>query len=452
MPRLVLSLLASLLVLPAVLCAQAPEQRYMEWTRLDFRPAEYQYRRNRILSLLRESGGGVLLVPSADGRTRGETFRQLDDFWYLTGLELPGSMLVLDGDRGLSTLFLPERDPRFENAGRPNDFPGRPLAEDAQLRSYAGTDRIASIEELESWLAERAGGGATLRLNGGAPGPLQEPELPLVGALGPTEALHLRLASDHPDARIANAYEEIARVRMIKSEAEIRALLRAAEATAEAIRITAATVAPGRDERTLQGTFEAACRGLGAQRIPFTPIVKSGANSLWPWRILAAHYDRRNRTLQDEELIILDVGCEVGGYVSDVGRTLPANGRFTDLQREKLMVSLRAADAIIEAIRPGVTFGELMRVAYDAIPDEEEPFMQAPSFFGHHIGLSVSDPALPEEPLAAGMVFTVEPWYYNHELEVAVFVEDVVVVTEDGVRVLTGGLARTPDELEALVR
>jgi Xaa-Pro aminopeptidase len=78
--------------------------------------------------------------------------------------------------------------------------------------------------------------------------------------------------------------------------------------------------------------------------------------------------------------------------------------------------------------------------------------MQTPSFFGHHIGLSTGDPALIDEPLQVGMVFTVEPWYYNHDLQIAVFVEDVVVVTDDGVEVLTRGLARTPEELEALVR
>ena len=78
--------------------------------------------------------------------------------------------------------------------------------------------------------------------------------------------------------------------------------------------------------------------------------------------------------------------------------------------------------------------------------------MQTPSFFGHHIGLNSGDPALIDEPLKPGMVFTVEPWYYNHDLEIAVFVEDVVLVTEDGVEVLTKGLARTPEELEAVIR
>jgi Xaa-Pro aminopeptidase len=78
--------------------------------------------------------------------------------------------------------------------------------------------------------------------------------------------------------------------------------------------------------------------------------------------------------------------------------------------------------------------------------------MQTPSFFGPHIGMSAGDPALLDEPLAAGMVFTVEPWYYNHDLGISVFVEDVILVTADGAQVLTAGLGRTPEQLEAMIR
>jgi Xaa-Pro aminopeptidase len=98
-----------------------------------------------------------------------------------------------------------------------------------------------------------------------------------------------------------------------------------------------------------------------------------------------------------------------------------------------------------------VTLRELTAVAYRAIPDGEEAYMQTPTFFGHHIGMAAGDPAL-DVPLEPGMVFTVEPWYYNHDLGVAVFVEDVVLVTEDGAEVLTAALGRTPEELEMMVR
>ena len=430
-----------------------PPQRYGDWVaRLDFRPQEYAYRRSAMNRLLAESGGGLMLVPSSDGRTGGATFRQLDDFWYFTGIEVPGSMLVLDAEANRSTLYLPETDARFENPGRPNDFPGRPLLGDYQLRSITGVEDYRPMAELDRLLAAASRGRRTIRVNAGAPGDVPMPEVPLIGALDPIESMVLRLRTDYPDARVVSAYVETARLRMVKTRAEIEKMRIAAEATMEAIRTAAGRVRPGTDERSIQGAFEETCRVLGSQAIPFTPIVKSGPNSLWPWRVLAAHYGRRNRPMESGELVILDVGCEVDGYVSDVGRTFPVGGTFTDAQREKLLVSTRAADAIIAAVRPGVTLAELTRVAFEVIPDHEERYMQTPSFFGHHIGLSAGDPALPDAPLEPGMVFTVEPWYYNHDLGIAVFVEDVVLVTEGGAEVLTARLPRTPEELEAMIR
>ena len=149
---------------------------------------------------------------------------------------------------------------------------------------------------------------------------------------------------------------------MIKTPAEIDHMRVAADATMAGIQSAAWRIRPGVDERTLQGEFENTCRTFGSQALPFTPIIKSGPNSLWPWRVLAAHYDRRNRRMEDGDLVIFDVGCEVDGYISDVGRTFPVNGTFTDIQREKLLVSTRAADAIIEAVRPGVTLRDLTSV------------------------------------------------------------------------------------------
>lgn len=430
-----------------------PVQRYGDWVRrLPFRPQEYSFRRSNMIRLLNESGGGLLLVPSSDGLTHGGTFRQLEDFWYYTGLEVPNSMLVLDADRDRSILFLPETDYRFSNPGRPNDFPGRPLLDDFQLRSIAGIEEYRSMSEFEDFLALSVRVRQVLRVNGGAPGALNPPEIPQFGTLDAVQTMIHRIRTAHPAARLSNAFEEVAQGRMVKSRYEIEKMRIAADATAQAILSAAALIRPGVDERTLQGEFESTCRALGSQTIPFTPIVKSGPNSLWPWRVLAAHYDRRNRPVENGDLVILDVGCEIDGYISDVGRTFPVSGTFTTEQRHKMLVSLNAADAIIAAVRPGMTFRQLTEIAYDAIPDEEERHMQTPSFFGHHIGMSAGDPALVDEPLQPGMVFTVEPWYYNHDLGISVFVEDVVLVTEDGVEVLTRDLPRTPEQLEAVMR
>lgn len=239
---------------------------------------------------------------------------------------------------------------------------------------------------------------------------------------------------------------------MVKSPKEISAVRRAVDATMKSLRRVAGDVGAGVSERALAGSFEAECKRQGAPRLAFDSIVKSGPNSLWPWRILASHYERRDRALADGELVIFDVGCEVGHYASDLGRTFPVSGTFSEEQKETLQMVTAVTDAIIAAIRPGMSFAQLKEVAVAATPEAERRYMQTGLFFGHHIGLNVGDPSLAEATLEPGMIFTVEPWYYNHDREIAVFLEENVLVTEDGCENLSRGLARTPEALEELMR
>ena len=151
------------------------------------------------------------------------------------------------------------------------------------------------------------------------------------------------------------------------------------------------------------------------------------------------------------ELVIFDVGCELRGYATDIGRTFPVGGKFTQRQAELVTMVTQVADAVHKAIKPGTTLRKLQAVARSAIPPAERRFMQTGLFFGHHVGLATGDPTLAGAKLLPGMVFTVEPWYYNHEEGVAVFVEDMMLVTATGAENLSAELPRRPDELAAMV-
>ena len=443
------SLLASLLLsasaTPGWLPAQRPE-RFTDWTRPTFPPAEYIARRAAALAALGDND--VLLVPSAEGTSGGETFRQLDDFEYLAGLEVPRALLAVDGRTRQTFVFVPRMDPRFENRGRLNDFPGRVLAADPALRALSGVDSVLADDAIDAFLARLATRGARVLVNHGRLGtapPATPFAIPSAGDL-----LTAHLTRTQPGLRVNEAYVLMARLRMIKSPREVAAMRESARIASIAIARGAARVAPGADERTLTGAFSAGCRALGAQRDGFTPIIKSGVNGLWPWRVLGAHYDRRNRTLAAGELVIYDVGCERDHYVSDVGRTFPVSARFTPRQRELVEMVRRISDAVIAVARPGVTFAELQRAAEATMPAAARPYMQAPLYFGHHLGLDSGDPSIADAPLAPGMVFTIEPWYYNHDEGVGVFVEDELLITADGAENLTSGLPRDADGLERL--
>ena len=125
-PRLLaIAALAAMIVCPSAMRSQRPAaalERFTAWSRPVFPAAEYADR--RALALARLAQDDVLLVPGGEGTSPGETFRQLDDFEYLVGLEVTQSVLAIDGRTRRTLLFVPPRDPRFDNAGRPNDFPG----------------------------------------------------------------------------------------------------------------------------------------------------------------------------------------------------------------------------------------------------------------------------------------------------------------------------------------
>ena len=439
------------LALPAA-TQPTPEQRYVDWGSPPFPANEYAARRDRLAADLTAGGGGVFLAPSASGVSEGFTFRQLDTFWYLSGLELPDSVLVLDSDRKHTTIYAPARDARFENRSRANDFPGRPLQADPSLGTAVGLSDIKPMDQLSADIGAWVAAGRTLRVDPGGPGPIARRPPSPVQNVTPLQHFVEWLSSAHPAARLEPAYVAIARTRMVKTTREIDRMRRAARLSVDGIAHAAAFVRDGVDERGLEAEFEAFCKRGGAARLPFASIIKSGPNSLWPWRILATHYDRRNRALRNGDLVIFDVGCELNGYVSDTGRTFPVSGRFTSEQRAILAMEVGVSDALIAALRPGVTLREAQKAGVAAIPADATRYMQAGSFFGHHLGLSSGDPSLDDVPLAPGMVITVEPWYYNHDREIAVFTEDVILITAGGRENLTGHIARSPDGLEALMR
>jgi len=187
------SALVMSLSLAAPAAAQTPEQRFADWATPVFPFDEYEGRREQMLQRLADQGGGILLIPSSDGSTHGGTFRQLDDFSYFTGLELPQSMLALDGYRGLSLLFLPSRDARFENPGRTNDFPGRPLGDDPTVVEMAQVDRTFDVGELAGVLAGWTAAGRTLLVNAGRSGVVETPQASYFGSLDPAQMLILKL-------------------------------------------------------------------------------------------------------------------------------------------------------------------------------------------------------------------------------------------------------------------
>lgn len=421
------------------------KEKFLDWTKLDFEPCVYDKRRQRLLKLL-EKEEAVMLIPARVG-PGPNTFRQNDNFNYFTGLELPESVLVADAKDGIR-LYMPHTDVRFSSPARPNDFPGRDLLDDPAVWAFCGIADLRPFEEFDAFLDSLKG--RTIYL----PMPDQRPLEALSSSYffqwDGEQGFAYHLLRQKPQLTFLNGFELCARLRMVKDPQEIEAIQRAIRITEQSILATLPLVKPGVDERTLIGRLEDEFRRLGAQRVAFDSIVKGGKNAHYAWRILGSHYDRRNQILQEGDVVVFDVGAEWNHYTSDIGRTFPVGKHFTPKQFDRLERVRTVVEAIRDAIRPGILLGDLREIALKHLEPSHHQYMQVDSYYGHHIGLSAGDPSLLEAPLQTGMVFTIEPWYYNHDENVSVFTEENIVVTQDGARVLSDGIPIDAGSLERL--
>lgn len=224
-------------------------------------------------------------------------------------------------------------------------------------------------------------------------------------------------------------------MRAVKSEAELAAMRRAAEITSLAFARIAPMIQPGTNEAEIEAAILQCYRDNGATGVAFKSIVASGENALLP------HYERNNDTL-DDGFIVIDIGCMVDGYASDMTRTFAVRGELTEAQRHLLQVVATAHEVARRELRPGTTLRELDKIVDDYI--EQQGFAGfMPHGLGHHVGLNVHDPFWGE--LEPGMVVTIEPGLYirpGTEVDpeywnLAARIEDSYIVTEQGSEAIT---------------
>lgn len=368
-------------------------------------------------------------------------FFQDTNFLYLTGWEEPGAILVItpnpDKDEPAfatrskaprEILFLPQRLLTEEK------WTGRKLGPDDPTAAATGFATVLPAERFETELK------SLLDLY---------PNLYSV-ATDPSTATLQKLAPIRP---VLDATHAIARLRMEKSASEIALIEKATDASVRAHRAAWQMIAPGDYEYEIAAVMVGSYMREGCRRSSYAPIVGSGPNSV------TLHYSRNSRQMDSGEVVVMDVAAECANYASDITRTLPANGKFSARQREIYDIVLGAQKAAIAAIKPGMTLGRLtpdslFKIAYDYINTHGKDLHGAPlgKYFihglGHHVGLDVHDESEPLDALKAGMVITMEPGIYIPEENIGVRIEDVVLVTATGAKVLSADLPSDPDIIE----
>jgi Xaa-Pro aminopeptidase len=397
-------------------------------------PEEYRTRRVELSKTLPD---GVLVLfghtEKGEENLRGG-FIQEPNFYYLTGWQEPGAALLLTSradDQTHDILFLPRREPDQEK------WTGRKIGpDDANVAQLTGFETVLPAESFESELRKQLEHFARVYTVG-------EQSTSQIKALAP-----LRDVSD--------ASLSLARLRMHKSPEELALIQKSIDVTLDAHRAAWKRAAPGLYEYQVAATMTDVYFDRGCERSAYAPIVGSGPDST------ILHYSHNSRRMDHGELLLMDVGAECSGYAADITRTIPVGAPFSARQREIYDIVLGAQNAVIAAVKPGAYLtkpypGNLTSVAFDYINTHGKDVHGEPlgKYFthgiGHHVGLDVHDATDFSMPLAEGNVITVEPGIYIPEENIGIRIEDMVLVTKDGVKLLSGALPREAGEIEKAI-
>jgi Xaa-Pro aminopeptidase len=406
----------------------------------------------RRAALRRELSAPVILFgfTGDESSSPSYVFNQEENFYYLTGHNEEGAAILLlppgTAEKGWKgpreILFLPERNHEDERWHGPRLAP-----EDPGIAAKTGFETVESTDALKSRLAALVSSYAEVYTL--VPHP-EDTGFPHASVWSEW------LAEAAPQVSWQDVAPAIGAMRQIKSPGEIALLTKAIDLSIDAHLIAMRTVRPGLYEYQVAARMVETHLWGGCEGEAYAPIVGTGFDST------VLHFNRLEREIRDGDMVLMDVGCQYAGYAADVTRTLPANGRFTPRQKEIYEIVLGAQNAVLAALRPGMTLGNsppngLGRIAFNYINTHgtDRQGRTLGRYFihglGHHIGLNVHDAGDPNRPLEPGMVITIEPGLYLPDENLGVRIEDDVLITDTGYKSLTARLPRTVAEIESIM-
>ncbi|HEX5882915.1 MAG TPA: Xaa-Pro peptidase family protein [Pyrinomonadaceae bacterium] len=418
-----------------------------------FNKSEFVARRAKLFEKIPD---GLAVIFGAKGQHYPVKFRQSPDFYYLTGVEEPGAVLVLIGSNKSSFLFVPRRsDPQIRADG-----PG--IWQMEKREEVYGLTRVQPIEEFLPMLQFFPSRAKNLYMLSGSQGNVQnardeldyfetlEGSQSIFGGISEAKKAISVIQQIVPQLALHSLNPLLDEMRWIKSPSEIELTRKSAEIAAEGVKEAMKGTQPGMYEYEIEAAARFVYTKRGARGDAFRPIVASGPNTM------ILHYSANNRKMLEGEVVYMDYGADYEYYTSDITRTWPVSGRFTPEQEKMYRCILEARDAIIAAMKPGVTISQLQDVSGAVYKKHgyEKEFLALGRYIGHTIGISVHDVSPPDRnrPFEAGVVFNVEPLLEIPEKKIHMRLEDTVLVTPTGAVNMTAGVPASLDEIYALIR
>lgn len=445
----------------------AQEKHYYQ---TEFSKEEFAKRRNRVYDEI--GNNAIAVVQGASGIPGFSVFRQSNTFFYLTGLEIPRSYLIINGRNKKSTLYLQHRDEGMERSQ------GKVLsAEDADLvLQLTGVDQVKGIEFLSNDLV----GSGLIK----PPGPVLYTEFspaetgndsrdeilfgqarnaadPWDGGITREARFISKLRDRFPQFEIRDLTPILDNMRLIKSAEEIRVIKKATNMAGLGIIEAMRSTNPGVYEYQLDAAAKYIYYLYGAQGDGYPSIIGGGTNAYM------GHYFHKTDVLKDGDLVLMDYAPDYENYTSDVTRIWPVNGKFSDEQKALYNFIVAYRDALFKYIKPGVTADEVL----DNAAADMSQYLEGKTFvkeshlkavqagikfrghFQHPVGMAVHDVGRVRGiPLKAGMVFTIDPMIWLHEEQLYIRIEDVALVTENGVENLSSFVPSSLEDVEATIQ
>jgi len=420
--------------------------------------SEYRARREKLCATI---DAPVVLYGYTGHEDASEVavFFQEPSFYYLTGHDEPGAALLLFSGNVpgvavghasppvnplgcVAILYLPPRDRAKEKWNGPQIGP-----DDPDVKEKTGFTDVKPIADLRADLEKFTQTTKDLYT-------ILPPE-PEEGYPHFTESV-AALRAMIPNVTLKDISSQLFAMRQVKSDGELALMQKAIDVSVDAHFDAMRTMRPGLFEYQIAARMKEIHEWGGCEREAYAPIVGAGFDST------VLHYPKLDSEIKDGDVVVIDVGGEYGGYAADITRTLPANGHFTPRQREIYDIVLGAQNAALAAVKPGAMLYEgknsLQQIVVNyirnsSVRDKEGRTLERyyPHGVSHHIGLDVHDPGDRDRPLAPGMVISVEPGIYIPEENLGVRIEDDVLVTKDGYRIMSGRLPRSADEIEKIM-
>ncbi|MCU0357521.1 MAG: aminopeptidase P N-terminal domain-containing protein [Cyclobacteriaceae bacterium] len=436
----------------------------------DFSKEEFTERRTRIMNAI--GSDAIALIQGASGLPGFSVFRQSNTFYYLTGLETAHAYLLMNGRTRQVTLYLPHRDAAREN----NE--GKVLsAEDGELiRQLTGVNQVKGIEFLSADLV------STGLIRPPAPvlytefspaenGNDSRDELVFAQARAAAdpwdgrasrEALFIqKIRERFPQFEIRDLSPTLDAMRLIKSPKEIELIRKATQIAGLGIMEAMRSTQPGIYEYQLDAAAKYIFHLQGARGDGYASIIGGGTNAYM------GHYFHKTDVLKDGDLVLMDYAPDYRYYTSDVTRIWPVNGKFTSEQKELYNFIVAYRDALFRYIKPGVTSNEVL----DKAAADMKQYLVGKKFvksshlkaveeglkfrghFQHPVGMAVHDVGrVHGVPLQPGMVFTIDPMIWIHEERLYIRIEDMALVTADGVENLSAFVPSSIEEVERTIK